>query len=389
MDHSADEAGGEAIFSYDGLPSLAAPLPPPSAGGPSAVGNTNDNEIGDALISTNNTFRTAFDSFNNAGTGWMGISHPTKNNATNISGGGGGGGGGWEDPRRKLYQLKSEIEQLETTFANEQQQQDKTVSDDIYNEEIQTEMEELKSRIVAMGLADDASLANMLRVRQEDLSRVIKDGSLSDGMENLSLQGKADDASKSTIVDSRKEAMLEERLRKLELVMGNSNNTSTNNGDKSIMERIQTAENLLNEVSPTQIDKLAAKAKVIRADLEAAARAKTKLASKSSSAAAGQHQKEDAAIIAALHSQLLELQGLSSHLPALTLRLAELSNLHSNAADFSSRLTAAEVAVGRSEGMLHNVNEALSSMETGWKDNMDRVEGNVKRLDELLLANKK
>lgn len=384
MDHSADEAGGEAIFSYDGLPSLAAPLPPPSAGGPSAVDN---NEIGDALISTNNTFRTAFDSFNNAGTGWMGISHPTKNNATNISGS--GGGGGWEDPRRKLYQLNSEIEQLETTFANEQQQQDKTVSDDIYNEEIQTEMEELKSRIVAMGLADDASLANMLRVRQEDLSRVIKDGSLSEGMDNLSLKGKADDASKSTIVDSRKEAMLEERLRKLELVMGNSNNTSTNNGDKSIMERIQTAENLLNEVSPTQIDKLAAKAKVIRADLEAAARAKTKLASKSSSAAAGQQNKEDAAIIAALHTQLLELQGLSSHLPALTLRLAELSNLHSNAADFSSRLTAAEVAVGRSEGMLHNVNEALSSMETGWKDNMDRVEGNVKRLDELLLINKK
>ena len=380
MDHSADEAGGEAIFSYDGLPSLAAPLPPPSAGGPSAVDN---NEIGDALISTNNTFRTAFDSFNNAGTGWMGISHPTKNNATNISGS--GGGGGWEDPRRKLYQLNSEIEQLETTFANEQQQQDKTVSDDIYNEEIQTEMEELKSRIVAMGLADDASLANMLRVRQEDLSRVIKDGSLSEGMDNLSLKGKADDASKSTIVNSRKEAMLEERLRKLELVMGNSNNTLTNNGDKSIMERIQTAENLLNEVSPTQIDKLAAKAKVIRADLEAAARAKTKLASKSSSAAAGQQNKEDAAIIAALHTQLLELQGLSSHLPALTLRLAELSNLHSNAADFSSRLTAAEVAVGRSEGMLHNVNEALSSMETGWKDNMDRVEGNVKRLDELFV----
>lgn len=384
MDHSADEAGGEAIFSYDGLPSLAAPLPPPSAGGPSAVDN---NEIGDALISTNNTFRTAFDSFNNAGTGWMGISHPTKNNATNISGS--GGGGGWEDPRRKLYQLNSEIEQLETTFANEQQQQDKTVSDDIYNEEIQTEMEELKSRIVAMGLADDASLANMLRVRQEDLSRVIKDGSLSEGMENLSLKGKADDGSTAKSAIGIKEAMLEERLRKLELVMGNSNNTLTNNGDKSIMERIQTAENLLNEVSPTQIDKLAAKAKVIRADLEAAARAKTKLASKSSSAAAGQQNKEDAAIIAALHTQLLELQGLSSHLPALTLRLAELSNLHSNAADFSSRLTAAEVAVGRSEGMLHNVNEALSSMETGWKDNMDRVEGNVKRLDELLLINKK
>lgn len=74
---------------------------------------------------------------------------------------------------------------------------------------------------------------------------------------------------------------------------------------------------------------------------------------------------------------------MSSYLPALTVRLTELSNLHSNAADFGVRLDAAEAAVGRSEALLRNVEEALKKMDEGWKDNMATVERNVKKLDEM------
>ena len=73
---------------------------------------------------------------------------------------------------------------------------------------------------------------------------------------------------------------MEERLRKLELALGANNTTSTTtteDNNASIMERLQQAERLTNETNPKQLDKLAAKAKVIRADLEAAARARTKL----------------------------------------------------------------------------------------------------------------
>ena len=152
-------------------------------------------------------------------------------------------------------------------------------------------------------------------------------------------------------------------------------------GTKTILERISKAERLTKEVDAKQIEKLASKAKVVRADLEAAARAKTKLASKSNTTGT----KEDAFAITALHSQLVELEGLSGHLPAFTVRLVESSNLHTNAAEFASRLDAAEAAVGRSEGVLTSVERALKDMEGGWKVNMEGVEMNVRRLDEFLV----
>ncbi len=119
----------------------------------------------------------------------------------------------------------------------------------------------------------------------------------------------------------------------------------------------------------------------ISSDLEAAARAKAKLASNSSNPTSLSVQ--DAKTITALHNQLVELEGMSSYLPALTFRLTELSNLHSNAADFGVRLDAAEAAVCRSEALLKNVEDALNKMDAGWKDNMETVEKNVKKLDEM------
>ena len=131
-----------------------------------------------------------------------------------------------------------------------------------------------------------------------------------------------------------------------------------------------------------EVDKLAAKAKVIRSDLEAAARARTKLASSSSSSS--RVNDEDARTLTALHNHLVELEGISTYLPALTVRLAELSNLHSNAADFGERLDVCEEAVNRSEKLLDSVDASLKKMEEGWKVNMEVAESNVKRLDELL-----
>lgn len=118
---------------------------------------------------------------------------------------------------------------------------------------------------------------------------------------------------------------------------------------------------------------------LIRSDLEAAARAKTKLSSKDASLT-----KEDSQTITSLHNQLVELEGISAYLPALTSRLTELSNLHTNAAEFGVRLDAAEETLTRTELLLSNLEEALSKMEGGWKDNMKAVERNVKRLDELV-----
>jgi len=410
-EHTADEAGGEAVFAYDGLPSLA--LPPPPIGGNTSTSNTNDDEVGEAVIIEEQKFRTAFETFNESNTGWMGLCHPTKNHVIEVPGGGsvvGGTNVGWEDPRRKLYQLKVDIDNLERQFDNEAQLQHGSGGEGPEEEEIKAATFELKSRLTSLGLSDSTSLSNLLNGRQSDLSSVISNDvakfnneGIDAGMENLSLMGERkegdtcsegvgggkivyelyrDAKSKSTNVP--REAMLEERLRKLELAMGSTTSTS-DGGNKSIMERIEAAERLTSEVDTKQMDKLASKAKVIRADLEAAARAKNKLSSKSSSNSTKDSQlKEDANVISALHTQLQELEGLSQHLPSLTHRLVELQTLHLNASNFSSRLDSAEDAVSRCEGMLSNVECSLSNMENGWNNNMELIEKNVDRLDKLL-----
>jgi len=335
--------------------------------------------------------------------GWMGLSNKSA-----------GAASGWEDPRRKLFKLKSELDALEATLQAADKNATAQGGDgegaegaEGENEDLKAMTAEVKSRLAALGMTDATSLATLLKGRQEDLSAVIakdlktfNDGHGSDDiskqMENMNLEGQTKDgkivyelyksvaAASSSTATVPREVLLEERLRNLELLLGSSSSSNEGSNEKSILERISEAEKLSKEVDPKTIEKLASKAKVIRADLEAAARAKTKLASKSSSSSSNAQSKEDAAQIAALHSHLQELEGLSAHLPALTVRLVELSNLHSNAAEFDSRLTAAEHAVGRTEGVLTSVEEALKQMEGGWKSNMESVAKNVERLDDLL-----
>ena len=56
--------------------------------------------------------------------------------------------------------------------------------------------------------------------------------------------------------------------------MGSSSSQgSTNNNSKSVLERVEEAKQLACETDPGRVEKLAAKARVVRANLEAAARA--------------------------------------------------------------------------------------------------------------------
>eukprot|EP00984_Skeletonema_dohrnii_P003022 scaffold1016_cov137-Skeletonema_dohrnii-CCMP3373.AAC.5 len=251
----------------------------------------------------------------------------------------------------------------------------------------------------------DVTLEKLLRGRQEDLSRVIaKDvqnfqrGDLSEDMDKLNIDAVGDD--KSKIKDGRivyelyssslgqqqqnqspRAATLEERLRKLETILGSTTTTTTDAASTSLLERLNDAERLTKEMDMKEVDKLAAKAKVVRSDLEAAARARQKLASSSSSSRVND---EDARTLTALHTHLVELEGISTFLPALTVRLTELASLHSNAAEFGERLNVCEEAVNRSEKLLDSVETSLKKMEEGWKGNMEVVESNVNRLDEML-----
>ena len=195
---------------------------------------------------------------------------------------------------------------------------------------------------------------------------------ISEDLSRLRLDERAAAAATAPPAPSSRDLEVQERLRRLEDAVG----APPDGGTRSIVERVERAERLAREADPHEVDRLASKAKVIRSDLEAAARARAKL----SKGAAG---SDDARAVAELHSLLTELDGVSSHLPAMAGRLADLAVLHGSAADFSSRLSAAEAAVSASEAVLASVEAAVTSMESNWTENLSVIQENVERLDRI------
>lgn len=111
-------------------------------------------------------------------------------------------------------------------------------------------------------------------------------------------------------------------------------------------------------------------------DLEAAAKARSKLTSSSSSA--------DNKAISELHAQLIQLEGVSEHLPALTKRLQQLAHLHVSAANFSSRLTQSEECLVNLQGSLASLTTSVTKIEQGVVENMLTMDANLKKLEERL-----
>jgi hypothetical protein len=63
-------------------------------------------------------------------------------------------------------------------------------------------------------------------------------------------------------------------------------------------------------------------------------------------------------------------------------RLQDLSSLHVQAADFSSRLASVENAAADAERLLRGVEDALGAVEEGWRSNAEAMEKNLAALDE-------
>lgn len=370
--HVADAAGGEAVFSYDPLPPLSAPLPPPAKGGVDdhRGGDSNaDDAATAALTSQPSDAVAALQAFSQAEVGWMG--HPSGQRPPPRD----GELTSWDDPRRRLHHLRAEADKLERELA-EEAAAGRGGRDPGQEEDLRAASAELRSRLDALGAGDAAALSAQLRGRQDDLSTRI-----SEDLARLRLAERgagADSAAPpAPPAPSSRDLEVQERLRRLEDAVG----AAPDGGTPSILERVERAERLVRETDPREVDRLASKAKVIRSDLEAAARARAKLsAARGGKGAAG---SDDAKAVAELHSLLTDLDGISSHLPAMARRLSDLAVLHGSAADFSSRLTAAESALSASEAVLSSVEAAVTAMESNWKENLSVIEKNVERLDRI------
>mmetsp|Transcript_59652 Transcript_59652/g.69714 ORF Transcript_59652/g.69714 Transcript_59652/m.69714 type:complete len:399 (-) Transcript_59652:241-1437(-) len=173
---------------------------------------------------------------------------------------------------------------------------------------------------------------------------------------------------------------IEERLATVEKFVGNSSSVVAAKG--TVMERLEQAEGMASKVDTEILEAAAAKAKVIRADLEAANKARSKLTS--SMLLAGHSAGEDAKVISSLHEQMTDIEGVSSQLPAIVQRLQQLSQLHGQAADFSTRLAAVESMARDSERLVASLEETLDHVEKGSLSNLKIIEKNMKTLDEKM-----
>ena len=163
---------------------------------------------------------------------------------------------------------------------------------------------------------------------------------------------------------------LEDRLLKLERSIGSTSNNAT------LLQRLDDMERWVQTTTdPSKMEQTVLQAKVLRADLEAASKAKNKLIL---------NKQNDAEVIQQLHSQLNQVQGLSQYLPSLVERLQQLASIHQQAGSFGSRLTELETSASQVEQAVAQVEATLSELQTTWTANMGTLTSNLSSLEERM-----
>mmetsp|Transcript_6598 Transcript_6598/g.15816 ORF Transcript_6598/g.15816 Transcript_6598/m.15816 type:complete len:425 (+) Transcript_6598:17-1291(+) len=405
----ADAAGGEAIYSSDGLPPLPAPVPPVTSSGAT-------DDADNVLDSDHVSPAAAFEVFGGKaylrpGGGGGGRSVATGNIVAGSSSGT-RTGLSVEPPLVRLARLSAELSELErdleTTTTSSAAAAGAVSSEELTQlaRELSSRLEVLSNQhgiVAGTGSGNSRTLSdNLTRLVREELAKASSSDAASAAAASESGGGgivyelyassATGHVGPTSAASAASEASIAERLGRIERAVGSTSSASAivstsaasggesdSRSGRSVLERLEGAERMAGRVDAKALDAAAARAKVIRADLEAAAKAKTKL-----SAALSTLSADDARIISDLHTQLQDLEGVSAHLPAITSRLQDLSALHLQASTFATRLTSVENATREAERLLRGVEEAVSKVEDGWKANASAVESNVAALDERI-----
>mmetsp|Transcript_20070 Transcript_20070/g.30766 ORF Transcript_20070/g.30766 Transcript_20070/m.30766 type:complete len:361 (+) Transcript_20070:70-1152(+) len=351
-----------AIFCSDGLP----PLPKPTAN----VRNKKDSAIETSNIDT----IAAFEVFNNRVFPNRQDDQQTQTSSSTVN-------SVSEAPMQRLVRLKREVAELEMDLNKNNVKVSGSESNaKANNAEMMRLARSLANRLDTFSTSGDGpASANVLSTQQQrDLTLILQnslkelqnrsDASLSSSS-SLPGGGAVSDGSPASVNLTG----LEARLAQIERAVG-STDIATNN--LSLAERLAKAEKMIDRVDTKALDAAAARARIIKSDLEAASKAKAKISASSSS--------EDTKTIAKLYEQMIRLDDLSAQLPVLVQRMKQLSTLHQQAATFANRLTAVEDAVADAERMLGSVEASLEKVEAGSVKNLQVIESNISILDERL-----
>mmetsp|Transcript_25055 Transcript_25055/g.54624 ORF Transcript_25055/g.54624 Transcript_25055/m.54624 type:complete len:425 (-) Transcript_25055:2079-3353(-) len=406
----ADAAGGEAIYSSDGLPPLPTPIPPIKSKIDASAAATDDAVLDSDSVSPSDAFEVfGGKAYLRPGRGGGRRSGASSATTGGSGDGDGGGAAAVESPLVRLARLSAEVSELEKDLSTSASTAASVgaPSTGVSKEELSRLARELATRLEVAGNKHGvvaSSGGNVFKGQQDDLTKLVLEELTSTTVLSAAAASGASDGKSSgdsthsgvvyelyassatghvgstTAATATVESSIEERLGRIERSVGaQSSLTSTTSGGRSLVERLEEAEKLVKRVDGKSLDAAAARAKVIRADLEAAAKAKTKL-----SAALSTLSANDAKTISSLHTQLQDLEGISAHLPTIVSRLQDLSSLHTQASSFATRLTAVENAANEAARLIKGVEDAVDKVETGWQANSSAIESNVKALDERI-----
>ena len=188
----------------------------------------------------------------------------------------------------------------------------------------------------------------------------------------------------STIAAVSSPQQLEERLKRLEVTLGAAGSSSSTNQSKSssLLDRLEALEQIQAKVDDKKVDLVQKRVKVIRQDLEAAAKARNKLM-----AVGGSLAHEDSKSIAALYDQLQQLQGCARHLPVLAERLQALAHQHVEAATRAHRLRAVEQLTGHLAQQVAAAETAVGKLESSsLPQNAASMQESMQALEERMKA---
>ena len=173
------------------------------------------------------------------------------------------------------------------------------------------------------------------------------------------------------------DGQIHNRINRLEIMLGGKLGAS---GDQeSLMTRVQALETLLSKLDDKKLDLLQKRTKVIRQDLEAAAKARNKL---SSSSGGGTSSSEDSKTIATLYDGLQSLNGMAEHIPILSSRLQALALQHADTATRTIRFKAIEQVASDLSKQVQSIETSLSSLDESIKANATLMQANVQELEE-------
>lgn len=365
--------GGEVIYGDDGLAPVAVTKPPLVV--QQAAGDSSSEAV---LSSEQISPQAAFEIFQG------------KVYSASIDGNGPKGNGKSSlPPLERLARLQQEVAELETELRT-------TAADSgrEFDETIVQMATDLKNRLVSVSSNHVTEQDELTRMISKQLKDVKANKSASNDQSASSSKAETGLVYELYGNATNPTTTLEERLLNLERLLGNPQNqnhsaTSQSTSSqassslssahyKSLLHRLDDMEALVASVDSASLEKTSTKAKVIRADLEAASKARNKLTAT--------YKKEDSKMIQQLYQQMIDLEGLGSYLPSLVERLQQLSSLHQQASTFGTRLQEMERGATQVEVSVGQLEDGVAALQTTIAENITVMENNMKKLDEKLSA---